>query len=198
MQNHPTAEDAPEALSQLAVGMEFSGQEDDARKHYEKLIHDFPNSPSAQRAGGALRRLDLVGKPFTLKASDLRRGGTVDIERLEGKVVLVDYWATWCEPCKADLPRLKEIYDKYHRKGFEIISVSVDSEQDREAVSKFVRVSGISWPVVHESGGLDSPPATQYGIISLPTHFLIDSQGKVVSRTLTISQLEEELKKIIK
>jgi thiol-disulfide isomerase/thioredoxin len=191
----PAAEDAPEALSQLAIGMEFTGKEDAARGYYVKLTESFPQSPLAQRARGAIERFDLVGKMFTLQGADLRKG-TVDVQQYRGKVVLVDYWATTCDPWKTDLPKLKELYSKYHSEGFEIIAVSLDTE--KTDVAKFVQAAAIPWPVVFEPGGLDSTPAVRYGILALPTQFLIDTQGKVVSRNIHVSQLEEELKKLIK
>lgn len=191
----PDAEDAPEALSQLAIGMEFTGKEDAARQYYAKLTETFPNSPLAQRARGAIQRLDLVGKPFVFKGIELHKG-TVDMQQFRGKVVLVDYWTTSCDPWKGDLPKLKELYSKYHGKGFEIIGISLDTH--KAEVTKFVQTAGIPWPVVFEPGGLDSPPALQYGILALPTQFLVDGQGKVVSRTIHVGQLEEELKKLIK
>jgi thiol-disulfide isomerase/thioredoxin len=193
--DHPDAEDTPEALVQLAVGMEFSGKEEQARTFYERIGKEFPKSTAATRAAGSLRRLDLVGKTFSLKGSELRRG-TVDVQSYRGKVYLVDYWATWCEPCKAEFPQLKQIYEKYRSKGFEVLGISLDN--DKAEVAKFVKNAGLPWAVLFEEGGLDSPLAGQYGVISLPTRFLVDAQGKVVSRTIQISQLEEELKKLLK
>lgn len=190
----PAAEDTPEALSQLAIGLEFTGKEDQARDYFQKLLDSFPDSAPAGRARGAIQRLGLVGKPFKFKASDLRRG-SIDIEKFSGKVVLIDYWATTCDPWKTDLARLKEIYAKYHSKGFEIIGVSLDS--DKADVAKFVQSAGITWPIAFENGGLESPLAMQYGILALPTQFLIDSKGEVVSRTIHTSQLEDELKNLL-
>jgi thiol-disulfide isomerase/thioredoxin len=192
---YPESEDTPEALSQLAIGCEFTGKEDPAREHYQKLVDSFPKSTQAARARGSLLRLNLVGKSFDLRATELRRG-SIDIEKYAGKVVLVDYWATTCEPWKAELARLKEIYSKYRAKGFEIIGVSLDN--DKNELTKFVQSAAIPWPVVYESGGLDSPLALQYGILALPTQFLVDGKGQVVSRTIHIAQLEDELKKLLK
>ncbi len=191
----PKAEDAAEALSQLAIGNEFTGKEDEAKQYYQKLVESFPESPQAQKARGSTLRLDLVGKPFALRGSNLR-GSTVDVQQFRGKVVLIDYWATTCDPWKADLPKLKELYTKYHSKGFEIIGVSLDNEKGD--VAKLVQTGGIPWPVVFEAGGLESPPALQYGVLALPTQFLVDSEGTVVSRSIHVSQLEEELKKLLK
>jgi len=191
----PGADESAEALSQLGVGMEFTGKDDQAKQYYQKLVETFPKNVAARRAAGAIRRLNMVGKPFRLEASDLRRG-TVDTRRLDGKVVLVDFWATNCDPWKNDLPRLKELYAKYHSKGFEIVGVSLDG--DKADTVRFVQSSGITWPIAFEQGGLESAPALSYGIIALPTQFLIGADGKVVNRSLHISQLEEELRRLLK
>jgi thiol-disulfide isomerase/thioredoxin len=192
--DYDDAEDTPEALSQLAIGLEFTGKEDDAKERYQQIVDSFPKSAPAPRARGAIDRLGLVGKQFKLRVSDLRRG-IVDIDNLSGKVVLIDYWATTCDPWKTELPRLKEIYSKYHSKGFEIVGISLDN--DKADVSKFVQSAGIPWTIALEQGGLDSPPALQYGILALPTQFLLDGDGHVVSRTVHISQLEDEVKKLL-
>jgi peroxiredoxin len=192
--DYPESEDAPEALSQLAIGVEFTGKEDAAREYYQKIVDGFPKSAPAPRARGALQRLGLVGKPFEFRASDLRRG-TIDIEKYSGKVVLIDYWSTACDPWKSDLAKQKDLYNKYRSKGFEIIGVSLDN--DKTEVVKFVQSNSIPWPVAFENGGLESAPALQYGILALPTQFLVDAKGQVVSRTMHISQLEEELKKLL-
>jgi TolA-binding protein/peroxiredoxin len=192
--DYPDGEDTADALSQLAIGLEFTGKEDAACERYQRIVDAFPKSGVAARARGAIERLGLVGKPFKLRAPDIRRG-TVDVDRLAGKVVLIDYWATTCDPWKSELARLKEIYNKYKGKGFEIIGVSLDS--DKAEVMKYVQSAGIPWPVVYEPGGLDSTLALQYGILALPTQFLVDAKGQVVSRTVHITMLEDELTKLL-
>jgi thiol-disulfide isomerase/thioredoxin len=191
----PDADDTPDALSQLAVGMEFTGKEDQARQFYKKLTESFPKHTAAQRSAGALRRLELVGQPMQLQATTLS-GAAVDIDKLRGKVVLVDFWSTTCEPWKADLTRLKEVYGKYHAKGFEIVGIALD--KDRAAVDRFAKQAAVPWPIVVESAAMDGPLATHYGILALPTQFLVDAKGKVVSRSIYTSQLEDELKKLLK
>ena len=110
-------------------------------------------------------------------------------------MVLVDYWSTSCEPWKTELARLKEIYAKYHGKGFEIVSVSLDT--NKSEVLKFVQQNGITWPVVFEGGGLESPAAVAYGILALPTQILVNPKGEVANRTVHVTQLEEEIQKLL-
>jgi thiol-disulfide isomerase/thioredoxin len=191
----PDADDTADALSQLAVGMEFTGKEDQAREFYKKLTESFPKHPAAQRSAGALRRIDLVGQPMQLQATTIS-GVPVQIEKLRGKVVLVDFWSTSCEPWRADLSRLKEVYGKYQSKGFEIVGIALD--KDRAVVDRFLKQNSVPWPIVVETAAMDGPLATHYGILALPTQFLVDAQGKVVSRSIYVSQLEDELKKLLK
>jgi len=84
---------------------EFAGQEDDARSYYRKIVSDFSESASAKKANGALTRLDAVGKQLNLSGKSVT-GETVSLDKLRGRVVLLHYWATWCEPCVADLAKM--------------------------------------------------------------------------------------------
>ncbi len=108
--------------------------------------------------------------------------------------MLVVFWASWASPVKNDLPDLISIYEKYHRSGFEVIGINVDN--DRADLDAFVKQHKLTWPQIFETGGMDGRLAVDYGIISLPTMFLVDAQGKVVNRNLRIAELEKQLEKI--
>ncbi|MEK6235694.1 MAG: TlpA family protein disulfide reductase, partial [Planctomycetales bacterium] len=124
------------------------------------------------------------------------RGRTIDLARFKGKVVLIDYWATWCEPCQKSFPDLKKLYAKYGAAGFTIIGINLDSEQ--ADMVKFLKDNRLPWYQIHEKGGLDSRPALQMGILTLPTKILIDQKGRVVARNIHTSQIETELKKLLR
>jgi thiol-disulfide isomerase/thioredoxin len=136
----------------------------------------------AEQFAGAARLLSLVGNPIDVRGK-LLAGGTVDWAKYRGKVVLVDFWATWCGPCIAELPNLREIHSKYHERGFEIVSVSLDDDKAR--LASFVEREGLDWPVLfsEEAGqtGWDHPLARFYGITAVPRAILVDRDGKVVS-----------------
>ncbi len=110
-------------------------------------------------------------------------GGQFDLAEYRGKVVLVDFWATWCGPCIAELPNIHDVYNQYHRDGLEIVSVSLD--QDRAALTKFLQSHPAPWPQIFfdEEGrrGWDNPIARQYGIDAIPRLMVIDRDGRLAA-----------------
>jgi thiol-disulfide isomerase/thioredoxin len=191
----PDADDTPDALLQLAITQEFAGKIDEARSWYDRLINRHGDTVSGAKAAGAVRRIDLEGKRLSLSGSNLN-GGSIDISRLQGRVVLVLFWSTWCKPCTEDLPQLKQLYQEHRRDGFEIVGVNLDNEPD--PVKPFLAQHQVVWPQIYEPGGLDSAPAKSFGIISLPTMFLIDRTGMVVSRSTSVPDLKEKLPELLK
>ncbi len=188
VEKYPQSEEAPQALLFLASTNEMNGREAEARPYYAKLVEQSPATEWGKKAAGALRRLELVGKPIALKGVDLR-GQSVDAAQYRGKTLLVAFWATWAVPAKRDLPDLAKLYQKYNAKGFEVVAVNLDNEKaDLEA---FLKASPLPWPQVFEPGGMESRLATEFGVISLPTMILVDPDGKVVNRSLrTAGELE--------
>lgn len=192
--DYPTSPDAAEAMLQLAIAQEFAGEEDKAKQWYGRVVRDFPDCSSAKKAAGARIRLDSVGKTITLRGKS-HAGGVIDLAKYRGRVVLIQYWATWCEPCKHDMPALKELVSKYGR-SLSVIGVSLD--RSRKDLVDYLANNRLPWQQIFEEGGLDSEPANQLGILTLPTMILVDQQGKVVSRNISTAELEAELKKLIR
>jgi thiol-disulfide isomerase/thioredoxin len=194
LDKYPKADESPDALLQLASAFEFNAEEDEARKYYTQLAQGFAATESGKKAEGALRRLDLVGKPLVLKGTGLKNE-EIDATQYRGKVLLVNFWATW-EPVKRDLPELIKVYQKYRGNGFEIIGVSLDSEKSE--LDAFLKETPLPWPQIFEPGGMYGRLATEYGIISLPTMILVDGQGKVVNRSIrTAAELDRQLEKVL-
>jgi thiol-disulfide isomerase/thioredoxin len=181
-------------MLQIAIAQEFTGQEDQAKKWYARIVKDFGSMPAAQKAAGAQIRLDSVGKTVTVSGKG-QSGGTIDLAKFRGKVVLIQYWATWCEPAKADMATLKDLLKK-HGNAFAVLGVSLDA--DVKDLNAFLAQARLPWPQIFEEGGLDSRPANQLGILTLPTMILVDQQGKVVNRNIQASEIDAAVKKLLR
>jgi len=191
---NPTSPDSAEALLQLGMSHEFGGRLDPAKQWYQKLATDFPNTPQASKAAGALRRLGSVGKPLQFRAQDIRRT-PIDLAGRDyrGKVVLIQYWATWYDRCKEDMDALKELYAKYGgRGGFEIIGVCLD--RSPQVMQDFLTKNRYPWRQVHEPGGFDGRLANDMGVMTLPLMILVDQKGVVVDDNIFVPELEAELR----
>jgi thiol-disulfide isomerase/thioredoxin len=145
------------------------------------------------KAAGELLK-SMVGKPLTLtgKTLDKKDFSTAD---WKGKVVLVDFWATWCPPCVEGMPKVKKMYEQYHEKGLEIVGVSSD---ERAAMLRmFVKDNAIPWPQLFDPSAQDMHPLNrQLGIVGIPTLFLIDKKG-VLRSTSAREEMEELVPKLL-
>jgi thiol-disulfide isomerase/thioredoxin len=188
-------EEAAPVLFHLANANEFNADEAKAHEQYERLVKDYSATEAGKKAAGALKRLDLAGKPLTIAGTGLD-SETVDSSKYRGKPVLIVFWASWATPVKQDLPELVKLYDKHKKDGLEIIGVNLDN--DRAELAAFVKEHRIAWPQIFEAGGMESRLAVDYGIILLPSMFLVDSEGKVVNRNLrTSGEVDRQLSKML-
>jgi thiol-disulfide isomerase/thioredoxin len=164
------------------------------RKTSEDIIAS-PQAPDGAKrlAQGHLRKLDLKGNAVDLSFTALD-GRKVDLTKLQGKVVLVDFWATWCGPCIVELPKVKAAYDRYQARGFEIIGISFD--HNRAALEKFVEQKKLPWPQYFDGKGWQNEFGQEYAIDSIPTMWLIGRDGKV-SDTDARTDLEAKIETLL-
>jgi thiol-disulfide isomerase/thioredoxin len=195
VKSHGTSPDAAEVMLQLAIAQEFAGNQSEALQWYGRIVKDFPTTKLAEKAKGAKRRLESVGQLLELQGQTVD-GKAFDLAQLSGRVVLVHYWATWCEPCKQDIQAIRELTAKYDNRKF--VPVGVNLDHDRQPVDAFLRQNRLPWPQLYEGGGLDSRLANELGVLTLPTMLLIDQKGKVVRRNIHVGELSAELDRLLK
>ncbi|MBL7936274.1 MAG: AhpC/TSA family protein [Bacteroidia bacterium] len=118
------------------------------------------------------------------------------LSSLRGKVVLVDFWASWCAPCRKELPNVKRAYEKYKNKGFEILGVSLD--KDREAWLEAITKEGLTWPQVSDLKFWQSEACSIYAVQSIPYTVLIDKEGKIIATDLRGADLDKKLAEVFK
>jgi thiol-disulfide isomerase/thioredoxin len=193
---HKASDHVAEALLQLATSSEFSGNKEAAQKWYQRLVKDFPSSPKAQKAQGAIRRLTSAGKPISLKGPDVNGGATVDLAQYKGKVVLIHYWSTTLPTAKDDHEVIADLYKKYGGANFEVIGVSLDYSKD-DVVAYLKQNTQLRWKQIHEPGSFESRLANEMGVITVPMAVLVNDKGEMVSADLQIPEVEGELAKLL-
>jgi len=166
---------------------------------YDQFAELFTNrggadlEPIVNRFEGASRRLQSEGKEFQLSGQTVD-GKEFDISSLRGKVVLVDFWATWCEPCVREIPNVKQQYETYHDQGFEVVGVSLD--QELGPLDGFLRSNSIPWTTIPAFIGSENPVIAHYGIFTIPQMILLDREGNVISIGLRGEELSSKLNNI--
>ncbi len=122
-------------------------------------------------------------------------GQVVKLSSFKGKVVLVDFWASWCYPCRVSIPTVNKLYSKYKDKGFEVLGVSIDSKKAEWL--KAVKALRIKYTQINDPGGWSSGVASTYGVEAIPATFLVDKTGKIVAIDAEGSDLETKIQELL-
>ena len=172
-----------------------------------QIKKDYPNTSVGRDAdriissiqqheeGRKIRRALADGTKFPDFAEKDLQGNPLSVAKYKGKLVLVDFWATWCGPCVGELPSVIKAYNKHHADGFEIIGISLD--MDEQKLKSFLKTKELPWAQYFDGKGWQNKLAAKYGIQSVPATFLLDGDGKIVGQDLRGEALEEALAKAL-
>ncbi|WP_395743319.1 TlpA family protein disulfide reductase [Prosthecobacter sp.] len=159
----------------------------------EKHLKDFPEEKLNRLVEVKMQEVNLKTKPLGLKFTAVD-GREVDVSKLQGKVILIDFWATWCGPCVEELPAVLKLYKELHAQGFEVIGVSLDG--DKAELEAFVKEKGVEWPQYFDGKGTENELFVRFNLESIPTMWLLNKKGVVVSTT-AFEGLEAQVKKLL-
>jgi thiol-disulfide isomerase/thioredoxin len=178
---------------QMLVSFAANAADDKARSIANEILTLPVSEQLKADAKGILRRLDAPGKPLDIKFTALD-GREVDLNHSQGKVVLVDFWATWCGPCVGELPHVKEAYQKFHARGFDVVGISFD--QDGKTLQHFLQTRDLPWPQYFDGQGWKNKFGVQYCIHSIPTMWLVDKKGNL-RETNARNDLQGKVEKLL-
>jgi thiol-disulfide isomerase/thioredoxin len=185
-----------EAHYSLGVSLAYLHQDDAARREFSAFLdQDRRNPDEHERAKGYVERIELARAtmvpPFSLVTLD---GQRITMDGLAGKVALIDFWATWCGPCREALPHMRQIAKKFDGQPFVVLSISLDSDDAKWRA--FVAKNGMTW-MQYRNGGSGGDIAKRFGVYAIPATFTIDADGVLEDQHVGDAGIERKIKKLI-
>jgi len=191
--SHPNSPVSMSVVSERAMIGDYS----DVKPIYDKLDNKLRETPEGKRIAErlvVLKRSDL-GEPMLDFTQNNPEGQPVKFAQFKGKYVLVDFWASWCGPCRAENPNVLKAYDQYKDKNFTVVGISLDDNGDKW--QKAIKDDHMPWTELSDLKGWKNEVATYYGIQAIPCTYLIDPQGKIIATYLRGEALHKKLAELL-
>ncbi len=202
-------DDAAEVLvSKARVYQSYLDNPDAAIAIFRQIKTDFPTTIHAAKADEYIARAEarkvrmaardslIPGVTFPAFSAQDIDGNPLSLEQYRGKIVLVDFWATWCPPCREEMPHVIAAYQKYQDKGFEVIGISLD--KSLPPLRDYIRKNAMVWRQVCDEKSWDGALVAKYGVLSIPTTFLLDAEGRIVAKNLRGDELDKQIEKLLR
>jgi peroxiredoxin len=191
---------SPVALYALGQYTGYSIDPDKAQPLYDELapsVKGLPAGISFEERIGVARHLQL-GQPAPIFTQTDTLNNVVSLESFKGKYVLIDFWASWCGPCRMENPNVVKAFNQYKDRGFTVLGVSLDRPGQKEKWLKAIHDDGLAWTQVSDLKFWDNEVAQLYDIKAIPQNFLLDKDGKIVARDIRGQELQTKLQELLK
>lgn len=181
----------------LGYALIKAGKTDEGIAALKSYIEKSPDAVEAEAVKAVIANPKLAGERFALPFKVASATGEeLSLDKFKGKIVLLDFWASWCGPCRAEMPAVKKIWSKYQKENFVLIGINLDDS--RKAFEQYVKEEGVAWPQFYDGKGWGNRIAQLYSVHSIPMTFLIDQQGIIRAAGLRGGKLYDKIGDLLK